>query len=43
VPLVRLIPGLGSPEMAKASADVGTFATGGVTLFTQRLDDLLSA
>jgi uncharacterized protein (TIGR02118 family) len=33
--------GLGSPEMGKAGADVPTFATGGVTMFTQQLDDLL--
>jgi hypothetical protein len=35
--------GLGSPEMAKAGADVATFATGGVTMFTQQLDDLLAS
>jgi uncharacterized protein (TIGR02118 family) len=32
--------GLGSPEMGKAGADVPTFATGGVTMFTQQIDDL---
>jgi uncharacterized protein (TIGR02118 family) len=32
--------GLGSPEMGKAGADVATFATGGVTMFTQQVDDL---
>jgi uncharacterized protein (TIGR02118 family) len=35
--------GLGSPEMGKAGADVATFATGGVTMFTHQLDDLLTA
>ena len=35
--------GLGSPEMGKASADVAGLATGGVTMFSQRLDDLLTA
>ena len=35
--------GLGSPEMGKAGADVATFATGGATMFTQQLDDLLAA
>jgi uncharacterized protein (TIGR02118 family) len=35
--------GLGSPEMAKAGADVPAFATGGVTMFTQQLDDLMAA
>ena len=35
--------GLGSPEMGKAGADVATFATGGVTMFTQQLDDHLAA
>jgi uncharacterized protein (TIGR02118 family) len=34
---------LGSPEMGKANADVPGFATGGVTMFTQQLDDLLAA
>jgi uncharacterized protein (TIGR02118 family) len=33
--------GLTSPEMGKAGADVPTFATGGVTMFTQQIDDLL--
>jgi uncharacterized protein (TIGR02118 family) len=31
--------GLGSPEMGKAGADVANFATGGVTMVTQQLDD----
>jgi uncharacterized protein (TIGR02118 family) len=31
--------GLSSPEMGKAGADVATFATGGVTMVTQQLDD----
>ena len=35
--------GLGSPEMGKAGADVATFATGGVTMFTQQLNDHLAA
>jgi uncharacterized protein (TIGR02118 family) len=35
--------GLGSPEMGKAGADVATFATGGVTMFTQQLDHLMAA
>jgi uncharacterized protein (TIGR02118 family) len=35
--------GLGSPEMGKAGADVANFATGGVTMFTQQLDDLLAS
>ena len=35
--------GLGSPEMRKAGADVATFATGGVTMFTQQLDDFLAS
>ena len=35
--------GLGSPEMGKAAADVATFATGGVTMFTQQLDDHMAA
>jgi uncharacterized protein (TIGR02118 family) len=35
--------GLRSPEMGKAGADVATFATGGVTMFTQPLDDLMAA
>ena len=35
--------GLSSPEMGKAGADVATFATGGVTMFTQQLDDLLAS
>ena len=34
--------GLSSPEMGKAGADVPTFATGGVTMFTQQIDDLLA-
>jgi hypothetical protein len=29
--------------MGKAGADVATFATGGVTMFTQQLDDLLAS
>jgi uncharacterized protein (TIGR02118 family) len=33
---------LGSPQMAKAGADAASVATGGVTMFTQRLDDLLA-
>ena len=35
--------GLGSPEMGKAGADVATFATGGVTMFTQQLDDHMAS
>lgn len=35
--------GLSSPEMGKAGADVATFATGGVTMHTQQLDDHLAA
>jgi uncharacterized protein (TIGR02118 family) len=35
--------GLGSAEMGKAGADVANFATGGVTMFTQQIDDLLAA
>lgn len=35
--------GLGSPEMGKAAADVATFATGGVTMVTQQVDDLMAA
>jgi uncharacterized protein (TIGR02118 family) len=35
--------GLGSPEMGKAGADVANFATGGVTMVTQQLDDLGAA
>jgi uncharacterized protein (TIGR02118 family) len=35
--------GLGSPEMGKAAADVATFANGGVTMFTQQLDDHMAA
>ena len=35
--------GLGSPEMGKAGADVANFATGGVTMFTQNLDDFVAA
>jgi hypothetical protein len=31
--------GLGSPEMGKAGADVAIFATGGVTMVTQQLDN----
>ena len=34
--------GLSSPEMGKAGADVPTFATGGVTMFTQQVEDLLA-
>lgn len=34
---------LTSPEMGKTGKDVASFATGGVTMFTQRLDDLLTA
>ena len=35
--------GLGSPEMGKAGADVANFATGGVAMFTQQVDDHLAA
>jgi uncharacterized protein (TIGR02118 family) len=34
--------GLSSPEMGKAGADVATFATGGVTMVTQHLEDHLA-
>ena len=34
--------GLGSPEMGKAGADVANFATGGVTMLTKQLDDLMA-
>lgn len=34
---------LGSPQMAKAGSDAASVATGGVTMFTQRLDDFLAA
>jgi uncharacterized protein (TIGR02118 family) len=34
--------GLSSPEMGKAGADVPTFATGGVTMVTQQVEDLLA-
>jgi uncharacterized protein (TIGR02118 family) len=34
---------LSSPEMGTAGADVASFATGGVTMFSQRLDDLTTA
>jgi uncharacterized protein (TIGR02118 family) len=34
--------GLGSPEMGKAGADVANFATGGVTMLSEQLDDHLA-
>ena len=35
--------GVSSPEMGKAVADVPNFATGSVTMFSQQLDDVLTA
>jgi uncharacterized protein (TIGR02118 family) len=34
---------LGTPEMGKAGADVANFATGGVTMVGQPVEDLLAA
>jgi uncharacterized protein (TIGR02118 family) len=34
---------LSSPEMGKAVADVPNFATGSVTMFSQQVDDVLTA
>jgi hypothetical protein len=34
---------LNSPEMGKAVADVPNFAAGSVTMFSQQLDDVLTA
>ena len=36
-------PASAHPRWGRPGADVATFATGGVTMFTQQLDDLLAS